>query len=129
MSEHKQLKASVLFNIGADTSQSIIEDLDAYCSVFAEPKKDAESRSVCIGCGQAFDGFRSMFGLGVAQEWGMAHGEAFCSGCGYPSRGIHYIKDRDGEDLLTLRNVYLQYLPDESRKSHEADRAFKEAGL
>jgi hypothetical protein len=116
------LKAKSLFNIGADTPAEIVEDLDAYCAIFAEPKKD-DGKPVCIGCGQVMDGFKQMFGLGVAQEWGLAHGEANCSGCGYPSRGMHYIKDRHGDDLLTIRNVFLQYLPEQDAQRTKGDTA------
>ena len=104
------MKAADILTIGADTPVEIIEDLNAYFASFVNPQKD-DGRFLCATCGGKFDGMMHALGAGVAHEWGLAHGEAACSGCGHPSRGMHYIKDRHGEELLTIRNVFLQYLP------------------
>ena len=52
------------------------------------------------------------FGFGAAYRWGLTHGEANCSGCGWPARGMHYITGKDGSEVLSLRNVFLPYHPD-----------------
>lgn len=100
------MRASDILKIGDDTPKEYVEDLDAYFEPFV-----SETNS-CINCGAAMDGFKQALGLAEAYQWGLRHGEANCSGCGWPARGMHYIKDRNGDDLLTIRNVFLPYHPD-----------------
>lgn len=40
------------------------------------------------------------------------HGEAKCSGCGWPARGMHFPKDAAGEEIWNARNLFLAYHPD-----------------
>ncbi len=68
----------------------------------------------CVGCGSIFvpksmsDAFRSTF------RWGLAHGEAECSACGYPARAVHEIPE-----IGCLINVPLQYHPEELTVNYE----------
>jgi hypothetical protein len=65
----------------------------------------------CICCGEKQGGDMIAGLLGTAKfRWGLAHGEGFCSACGYPGRALHYIGK--GEDEMRL-NFILQYHPDE----------------
>ena len=79
--------------------------IDEYLSHFVAPEEDYG----CIMCGLPQGG---LFG---AAEWGLAHGEARCGRCGYPSRGQHYISiDDEKDDPGELRIPrLLQYHPDE----------------
>lgn len=91
----------------------LMAKLDGYFRIFAAPQKSDDGKQVCLNCNQPFDGMMEVLGLAVAHRWAITHGEANCSGCGWPSRGMHYPKDDDGEELLSLRNFFLQYHPDE----------------
>lgn len=90
-----------------------VELVDKYLEPFAAPAKGADGKPVCIKCGERQDSFMQALGMGVACSWGIVHGEARCTGCGWPYRGMHYVK-RDGEEkeALTMRNFFLPYHPD-----------------
>lgn len=105
-------KAEHFLTIGEGTPTDFIEQLDAYLARFARPIHNEEGEPVCLNCGGVFNGFKSLFGLSVSVEWGITHGEARCTGCGWPMRGMHYPKDADGNELLTMRNVFLAYMPE-----------------
>lgn len=101
-----------------ETSQATIDALDKYFDVFAQPAlkmvdgKPQFTDQVCIKCDEPLTGMMAMmFGKG-GFTWGLAHGEGFCRNCRWPSRMYHFIKGADGEDLMTLRGVVLQYHPD-----------------
>lgn len=93
---------------------------DEYFKIFAAPTYEGEGdqkQEVCFHCGSPLDSFKQLFGYGAAIEWAIVHGEGNCSGmrdrpCGWPYRGMHYAKDEKGEELFTLRNVFLAYHPD-----------------
>ncbi len=90
--------------------------LNAYFWPFAAPvtvQIDGDRRIYCLSCGQEINSFRQMFSIGVAMMWGLTHGEATCTGCGWPARGMHYVKREDGTEVCTIRNLFLQYHPDE----------------
>jgi hypothetical protein len=101
---------------------AIRPEMDAYLSSFCAPvwvnKGESEQHQVCPKCGGDFKG--SLFGaigFGCSIEWGMVHGEGTCTGmngekCGWPYRGMHYPKDKDGEELFTARNLFLAYRPE-----------------
>lgn len=84
--------------------------LESYLAPFANPKRDGKFS--CINCSA----------LGVAYRWGLVHGEGTCSGCGWPARGIHYIKREDGTELCTLRNLFLPYHPDQVERASGEER-------
>lgn len=100
---------------GAETPPEFIAALDKYFEPFAEPvrgEERSEKPLLCIKCDEPLTGMlASMFGKG-GFTWGMVHGEGHCAGCGWPARAHHYITDKDGSELVTLRNVILQYHPD-----------------
>lgn len=81
------------------TPPDMIAALDEYFSHFAE------SAAKCLKCGEPLGGWTGTF------RWGLAHGEGACSACGWPARAHHFIKDKDGRDLCSLRNFILQYHP------------------
>lgn len=92
---------------------------DKYFRIFVCPKSTAvEDQGIlgsqrCISCDSRLDGLIGTF------EWGLAHGEGTCVECGWPARGVHQIKDEDGEDFAVLRNSILQYHPTEVVKQEE----------
>jgi hypothetical protein len=65
----------------------VIAALDAYFAPFT-PMVDG---SKCVGCDktQGGDIFEAALGL-ACFTWGLAHGEGYCSNCGWPARGYHY---------------------------------------
>lgn len=96
----------------------LIEDMTAYLHKFAARKLGDDGRPLagnpCICCGYDLCGGMVGFLMGSKGgfKWGLAHGEGYCSECGWPARLYHFVKDRDGKDLLTFRHVVLQYHPD-----------------
>lgn len=104
--------SSDLFKITGEAPEGFLEDSDAYLSAFVAPVKGDDGQARCFHCGEVIDSFSQMFGTGVAYEWGLAHGEARCSGCKWPARGMHYPKGRDGTELYSVRNLFLAYHPD-----------------
>lgn len=102
----------------AETPAATIAALDAYFEPFAQPEFDdkrggEEKPMLCLKCREPLTGFfASMFGRG-GFEWGIAHGEGRCRCCGWPARAMHYIKDADGQEVANIRNLVLQYHPDE----------------
>lgn len=93
-------------------TQAIIAASDAYLSAFVAPVRNADDKAACFHCGSVVDGLMHALGVGAAYQWGMCHGEAQCSKCGWPARGMHYPKDEAGEELWTARNMFLAYHPD-----------------
>lgn len=93
--------------------EGIIQGYRDYLKDFAAPVV-VEGKRFCHNCGGEFNGLLSTLGLTshVAFEWGLTHGEGRCSGCGWPMRGHHYAKTETGEQLFTLRNFPLAYMPE-----------------
>src|SRR3990167_4748664 len=111
----RRCMAADVLTVSGDSAEmeAFIRECDNYFSNFAAPVKDAEGKAVCFHCGGRLDGFMQALGFGsVAYEWGLAHGEAQCSGCGWPARGMHYPKRDDGRELFKARNLFLAYHPD-----------------
>ena len=89
------------------------EDLAAlteYLSIFAPPKNSA-GKFACINCQSEMDGFMHAMGMGAAYIWDITHGEAHCSKCRWPARGMHYVKRPDGVEVVTVSNLFLPYHP------------------
>lgn len=105
-------KIEDVFSVKDGADPDFLAQVGEYLSAFAAPAKDADGKPVCFHCGGKLDSFMNLIGAGVAWQWGMAHGEAFCSGCQWPARGHHFIKDADGKELLTLHNVFMAYMPE-----------------
>src|SRR4051812_13717859 len=74
---------------GDAATQAVLDASDKYLGQFVAPAKDADGKPACFHCGRQLSSFAQMFGTGVAYEWGLAHGEARCSGCKWPARGMH----------------------------------------
>jgi hypothetical protein len=100
-----------------ETSVEIISSLDEYFRHFVQVLIEVEDgkRTIksqnCIKCDEILTGFMALFGKGGFQ-WGIAHGEGICAKCHWPSRAHHLVRNKDGEEFLTLRNFVLQYHPD-----------------
>lgn len=82
-----------------------------YVSQFLPPRlkgKCGEVLSVlCVGCGECLSSdFEGTF------VWGLAHGEGYCSTCGYPTKLYHYAQDDAGSDVGRV-SFPLQWHPDE----------------
>lgn len=91
--------------------------LNAYFSAFVVPQKNAAGTAICVGCGRVMRGGIEGFLLGGApdsctMEWGIAHGECFCSNCHWPGRAYHFDIPKDAPIIKRL-SVVLQYHPDE----------------
>lgn len=108
---------------GAEPVPEILEDIDAYLEPFAAPIL-LDGKSLCHHCGHPLSGglMEALLGAG-GFEWGLAHGEGHCRCCLWPARLYHFIKDRHGADLMTIRHIALSYrplTPDEAEASQKA---------
>lgn len=108
-----------VIDAGPDTPAKIITALDTYFEVFAQPEitlvdgKKHLGDQPCLKCDEPLAGGLKSFLLGKGGfTWGLAHGAGFCQNCRWPARAHHFIKDADGDDVVTLRNFILQYHPD-----------------
>ena len=110
-----------ILNVADDTTPDVIAALNQYFAPFAritfEAERAEDGKPVmddqpCINCGKPLLGGVSSFWNGGGFKWGLVHGEGQCSECGWPARMYHFIKDAAGDDLVTLRNILLQYHPD-----------------
>ena len=115
--KHKpeHLKIEDIMTLKEEPAAEIREDLENYFKVFAAPVV-VEDKQVCPSCGEPFGGLMANLGIGVGIEWGIAHGEGYCNGCRWPYRGHHSIKDRHGEELMNIQNLFLAYHPDHVEK-------------
>jgi hypothetical protein len=86
--------------IEAADPTTLNEDLLAYARRFAKPISGRDRP--CLACGEFMCGF----------VWGIVHGHGHCRECSWPAVLYHFIKDRDGKDLATIRGVLLQVHPD-----------------
>lgn len=112
MTDTPHCKTTDVFKIKDGCPPEMVEDLDNYFKQF-QPAKIVDGAHVCPNCNKELDSFLQILGTGVAWKWGLVHGEASCSGCSWPARGNHRIKDRDGKEICTLSRVFLAYHPDE----------------
>lgn len=101
---------------------------DKYLSVFAKPIEWDQAGSsgkevACLHCGEPLTGLmNSLLGRG-GFEWGLAHGEGHCRGCGWPARAYHFAKYENGDEVFTIRGLILQYLPDFDAEAKARDEA------
>ena len=111
--EYETMTPDKLFQSGWEEAfeENEIETLTNYLSTFAIPVY-SDGYRYCIYCGSKLDGMMNALGTGAAFVWGMVHGEANCSSCGAPSRAMHYLTKEDGSELVSIRNFYLEYMPD-----------------
>ncbi len=82
--------------------------VENYLSHFAAPIK--QDGMPCLRCDKPLVGMLA-FMHGGGFEWGIAHGEGHCANCRWPARAYHFIKDNEGSELLTIRNLVLQVHP------------------
>lgn len=110
-----------LADIGAETKPgidpNIVEDIQKYLRHFAALKRDTDGKAAdgqpCIVCDQPLVGMAAMLVGRGGFQWGLAHGEGFCGNCRWLATVYHFVKDRDGNDLMTFRHVILQVHPDQ----------------
>lgn len=97
-----------VINAGPDTPVETIAALDDYFSHFVavEITDNKIQSQKCVGCEKDLTGF---FGT---WRWAIAQGSGQCGHCGWPSNGHHFIRDADGNEIVTLRNFILQIHPD-----------------
>lgn len=99
-----------------DNQKAVLND---YLSHFMLRPLGEDGKGLCPCCRERMEGgvegaILGMAGLGVSLDWGIAHGEASCSGCGWPYRVYHYNIGGEGEDVLIKRLVLgLPYHPSE----------------
>jgi hypothetical protein len=107
----KHASFSDIFQTTEDTKPEVIEDLNTYFHQFAIGEGEEQP---CLRC--KFPLKRTMVEQLIDKpggfEWGLAHGHGHCRHCGWPCTLYHFIKDRDGEDLVTIRHILLQVHPD-----------------
>ena len=117
-----RMRWSDIFEGGEDEltpAQAVV--LDDYLFHFMVGPLDEGDKEVCPCCRERIGGLCGLLGMGVSLEWGIAHGEAFCSGCGWPYRVYHYDIGGKGEDALIKRLVVgLPYHPSEIRLKGDA---------
>jgi hypothetical protein len=108
-----------LITANPETPKATTDALDRYFEAFAQPAmverdgKNILGNQPCLKCDEPLaDGIMSLLRGKGGFEWGLVHGEGHCRECGWPARAYHFIKDAEGGDLVTLRNVILQYHPD-----------------
>lgn len=121
MSDIERLDWHTIISTKDDTPAEMIEALDAYFKPFAAQPGErgddgtftvAEGRP-CFVCDAPMTGLVGLILGRGGFEWSIVHGEGHCRCCRWPARAYHYIKDANGEDLMTIRNLVLQYHPDE----------------
>jgi hypothetical protein len=108
---HATVESIATVNDGADAQ--LVEDLAAYQHHFAAPPQGEDHP--CLRCEKPLK--RSLVSQLMGQEggfeWGLVHGQGHCRNCGWPATLYHFIRDRNGNDLLTIRNLLLQQHPDD----------------
>lgn len=116
MNEMKQnvpkLTVADVFTVSDGMLAEDLAIIAEYLGHFASPK-NAKGKLACINCDAEIDGLKHALGVGEAYRWRITHGEAQCTGCGWPARGMHYVKRADGTEIFTLRNMFLPYRPSE----------------
>lgn len=98
-------------SVKGDTDSEVLNDLAAYFNHFAKPSEGNR----CLRCQRPLVPSLAealMFGDG-GFEWGLVHGRGHCRSCGWPAAAHHFIKDRHGNELITIRNMVLQDHPDD----------------
>jgi hypothetical protein len=111
METTQEVKHCTIEDIGikitGEDAQSLIDPVNKYLNEFAS------TEGKCPKCGSKLGGLMGSF------TWGLAHGEGVCTGglysdkCGWPCRGLHYIKDDAGEMIFTSALPYvLAYHPE-----------------
>ena len=105
-------------NEPSEAADAMVVEINAYLAHFAAPQKNEDGSLVeghpCLVCdmplvGQLVD---LLLHPEAGFEWGLVHGMGHCRNCRWPAAAHHFIKDRNGVELLTMRNVILQIHPD-----------------
>lgn len=109
------VEVCTIVDVGIEVTGSdappLIEAINEYLSIFAKPvKRDGSASwlmgsSECLNCSAQLDGALGSF------QWGIVHGEGHCTGCGWPCRAYHRLKDSDGEIFDGVLERILQYHP------------------
>lgn len=109
-----------------DCGRDFIAALDKHFSMYAAiplTKKEGEKTVIgdipCIQCGDIQNSGLMGAVMGTGFEWGLQHGEGRCKGCGWPATLYHFVRDKNGKEVLTLRGFLLQYHPDNVTAKHK----------
>ena len=116
ITEKERLTPEALFQPGWEEAfkpeeiPAVREYLNHYVNPHYDKTNPENIKRHCCNCGMEMDSFKQMLGLAAAYEWGMVHGEAYCSNCGYPARALHQPKmEGQEEPIFTLNHLYLEY--------------------
>lgn len=114
-----QLDWRTLIKFKGQVDEKIVVALNQYFEPFAQVPGEigadgnfnVEDGHPCLKCGEPLTGLLSAL-TGGGFTWGLVHGEGNCRNCGWPARAYHYIKDLDGNKLMTIQPFVIQYHPD-----------------
>lgn len=130
--EVRPLELEDIATIKEEGDPRLIQIMRDYLANFCAPIRETRQSNgeeiheeFCPACGEKFSGLLASLGFGVGIEWGIAHGEGHCSGCGWPYRALHRIYDPEEwqsyeaapddakapEPLATISNMFLAYHP------------------
>ena len=80
-----------------DTATHVIEALDEHFRHYLSPN------SKCPGCNNW---------ISATFRWALTRGQGLCGECGWPATGHHFIKDKDGQQIMSLTYFCLLVHPD-----------------
>ena len=117
--EARACRVEDIFDVTDSPPADVLDSLNAYFGAFAAPVR-RDGAQHCLSCDARLGGVAAALGFGAAYQWGLAHGEATCTGCGWPARGMHRVKGADGTEILSLSNFFLAYHPDQVVRREDA---------
>lgn len=114
MTKADHLDWRTLMSATDETTPETIEALDEYFRHFVAVPMEGNrvNTQYCVGCEEPLTGLEAVLMGRGGFRWGLAHGEGQCSGCGWPARAHHFVKGKDGREILSLENFVLQVHPD-----------------
>jgi len=100
-----------LGTIKPDADPAFVATMEEYLQEFAKP---GDGNMPCLYCGYPViqDMAQQFLGARGGFEWGYVHGHGWCKECRWPIVMHHFIKDKDGKEVITIRFIPLQVHPD-----------------
>jgi hypothetical protein len=96
--------------------------LGEYLNAFLAPVFDDEKTHVkCPCCGSRVYGGGILDALLGTFEWGIVHGDGFCSRCKWPIRMYHFVDLDNGEQRIVFPLAYRIY--EDEERAREIDPA------
>ena len=93
----------------SELSETARATLTEYMSGFLAPVIDDK----CVRCpccnAHVWAGGKIMDAMLSTFQWGLAHGDGFCSACKWPIRMYHYVKLDNGEQRIVYQLAYRCY--------------------